>query len=111
MKKKSIVIKLYSLLLPLCLLPFYALAQIKPILNIPSPDVATLGTYGTVPVSFFTGTPNITIPLYELKAGDFTFPITVSYHVGSVKANAQPGIIGLGWSLNTDGYITRSVHD
>jgi len=107
MKKVYFLFSIYVLIILLS--PFYALAQIKPVLNVPSPDVATLGTYGTIPVSLFTGTPNITIPLHELKVGNFTFPITASYHIGSVKANAQPGIIGLGWSLNTDGYITRTV--
>lgn len=37
-------------------------AQEKPVYNVPSPDIATLGTYGTVPVSLFTGTPDNPCP-------------------------------------------------
>ncbi len=94
----------------LCLICLVCKAQEKPIYNVPSPDIASLGTYGTVPVSLFTGTPDISIPLYDLCAGNYTFPITATYHTGTVKPHAQPGIIGQGWSLHTDGYISRTVH-
>lgn len=94
----------------LCLICLVSEAQEKPVYNVPSPDVASLGTYGTVPVSLFTGTPDISVPLYELSVGNYTFPITGTYHTGTVKPHAQPGIIGLGWSLRADGYISRTVH-
>lgn len=94
----------------LCLICLVSEAQEKPVYNVPSPDVASLGTYGTVPVSLFTGTPDISVPLYELSVGNYTFPITATYHTGTVKPHAQPGITGLGWSLRADGYISRTVH-
>lgn len=94
----------------LCLSCLACEAQEKPVYNVPSPDIATLGTYGTVPVSLFTGTPDISVPLYDLRVGNYTFPITATYHTGTVKPHAQPGIIGLGWSLRSDGYISRTVH-
>ena len=85
-------------------------AQEKPVYNVPSPDIASLGTYGSVPVSLFTGTPDISVPLYDLRVGNYTFPITATYHTATVKPHSQPGITGLGWSLHTDGYISRTVH-
>lgn len=94
----------------LCLSCLACEAQEKPVYNVPSPDIATLGTYGTVPVSLFTGTPDISVPLYDLRVGNYTFPITATYHTGTVKPHTQPGIIGLGWSLRSDGYISRTVH-
>ena len=39
--------------------------QIQPIYSVPTPEVAGLGTYGTIPVSHFTGVPDISIPLYD----------------------------------------------
>lgn len=83
--------------------------QNMPIKNVPSPEIAGLGQYGVVPVSLFTGTPNISVPLYEVKTGNYSFPISANYHLASVKPNIQPGCLGLGWSLFADGYITRSV--
>lgn len=83
--------------------------QLTPIYNIPSPEVAGLGEYGNTPVSLFTGTPDISIPLYEMKVGKYSLPITASYHTASVKPHTQPGPLGVGWSLLAGGYITRTV--
>ena len=84
-------------------------ADNQPIYNVPSPEVANLGMYGQVPVSYYTGVPDISVPLYEVKVGNFSMPITASYHIGSVKPNQTPGPLGLGWNLMAGGYITRTV--
>ena len=47
-----------------------------------SPNAAELGKYGKIPVSYFNGLPNITIPLTELKAKNYTLPIYLTYHAG-----------------------------
>jgi hypothetical protein len=77
--------------------------------NVPSPEIAGLGEFGTVPVSLYTGVPDISIPLHEMRAGNYTLPLSASYHLASVKPNSQPGCLGLGWNLMAGGYITRSV--
>lgn len=92
------------------LISLEAIAQTGPIYNVPSPEIAGLGEYGKTPVSLYTGTPDISIPLYEVRAGDFSLPITANYHLASVKAATQPGPLGLGWSLWAGGYITRKVN-
>lgn len=84
-------------------------AQNQPIYNVPCPEVANLGMYGQVPVSYYTGIPDISVPLHEIKVGNFSMPITASYHIGSVKPNQTPGPLGLGWSLKIGGYIVRTV--
>ena len=76
--------------------------------NFPTPKVANLGQYGETPVGHFTGTPNISIPIYTVQDGDITVPISLNYHPASVKVNNQPGWVGLGWSLITGGSITRT---
>jgi hypothetical protein len=35
--------------------------------TVPSPTAASLGKFGDVPVSFYTGVPNISIPLFTAK--------------------------------------------
>lgn len=50
-------------------LPMYS--QLKPVTNMQTPDAAMLGTYGQIPVSLFTGNPQISIPLYEMITGDY----------------------------------------
>lgn len=84
-------------------------AQVNPVWNIQSPEVANLGTYGQIPVSQFTGVPNISIPVYNIKVGKYSFPLSISYHLASVKPQNQGGCLGLGWNLMAGGYITRTV--
>lgn len=81
----------------------------EPVYSAPAPDVATLGTFGEIPVSLFTGTPDISVPIYDITAGNFSFPISLSYHLAAVKPNLPPGNYGLGWALSTDACISRTV--
>lgn len=75
----------------------------------PSPDAASLGKYGSTPVGLHTGIPNISIPLYTVKSGSLELPISISYHAAGVKVNEIASWVGLGWSLNAGGVVTRSV--
>ncbi|MCQ2145078.1 MAG: RHS repeat protein [Bacteroidales bacterium] len=86
-----------------------AVAQVAPVYSVPSPEAASLGTYGTVPVGLFTGVPEISVPIHEMKVGNMAFPIILSYHLSSVRPNNYPGSVGLGWSLNSGGCISRTV--
>jgi len=75
----------------------------------PSPEAAELGKYGNTPVSLFTGTPQISIPLYELKGNTLSLPISLSYNASGFKPQDVAPWTGLGWSLNAGGVVTRSV--
>jgi len=75
----------------------------------PSPDAAALGRYGEFPVSLATGTPEISVPLYEIKSGKISVPISVSYHASGVRVNDIASRIGLGWSLMAGGMVTRVI--
>ena len=83
------------------------IAKIQYFKNLQSPNIANLGVYGEIPVSPFTGTPNIEIPLYEISVRDKKIPITLSYHPGGVKPDQHPSWVGLGWTLNAGGAIYR----
>ncbi|MEM9858941.1 MAG: RHS repeat domain-containing protein [Bacteroidota bacterium] len=75
----------------------------------PSPNAASLGKYGNMPVSHYAGIPTINIPLYELKHKDITLPVSLSYHASGIKVSEIASWVGLGWSLNGGGTITRYV--
>ena len=76
-----------------------------------SPNAASFRLYGDVPVSHFTGVPEITIPLYNLQVQDFTLPIFLSYHAGGVRVDQRAGWTGVNWTLFAGGIITRTVND
>jgi hypothetical protein len=87
-------------------------AQIsQPPISSLSPNAAELGKYGTVPVSFFTGIPNVNIPLYNEKLSDYDLNISLNYHSGGVQPDQRAGWLGVGWSLSGGGVISRKVND
>lgn len=92
----------------LCAITGRSWAQ-QPLPSMPSPTASNLGLYGEIPVSEYTGTPNISIPLYEFKTKSFTIPVTLSYHASGIRPELHPGPTGLGWTLLTGGAITREV--
>lgn len=75
----------------------------------PSPNVAALQRYGDIAVSPYTGVPNISIPLYEIKSGDISVPISISYNASGIKVADEASRVGLGWVLKAGGAISRSI--
>ncbi len=75
----------------------------------PSPNASSLGQYSDVPVSNYTGVPDISIPLFEIKSGKIDLPIKISYHSSGIRVNEDASWVGLGWSLHAGGVITRQV--
>jgi YD repeat-containing protein len=89
-----------------------AFAQVQPVPPaMPTPNAANLGLYGDVPVSHFTGTPNIDVPIHNIQTEFVSLPISISYHAGGFRPDVHPSWIGEGWTLNAGGVITRSVKD
>ncbi len=76
----------------------------------PSPTVAALMKFEEVPVSYYTGIPDVSVPIFntKLKNGQ-NFDIKLSYHVDSANANTVASDCGLGWSLFAGGTISRTV--
>src|SRR6266700_2874972 len=77
--------------------------------SISSPTAASLGKYGDIPVSFHTGIPEISVPIYTIKTGSLLLPIGISYHASGLKVQEQASWVGAGWALNAGGVITREV--
>lgn len=75
----------------------------------PSPDVASLEKFGNIPVSFSTGVPDISIPIWNISCANLKWPISLSYHAGGIRVDEIASSAGLGWSLVGSGVITRAV--
>ncbi|MBL7872609.1 MAG: hypothetical protein JNM78_13415 [Cyclobacteriaceae bacterium] len=84
-------------------------ANMVPNVAPPTPDIGQLGRFGNYPVNHFSGLVNISIPLYEVRVGEISVPISLSYHTSGIKVTDRSGWVGLGWALNTGGYISRTV--
>ncbi|WP_375559677.1 hypothetical protein ACE193_18365 [Bernardetia sp. OM2101] len=75
----------------------------------PSPNAASLAKYAEIPVNMHTGTPQISIPVTSLLGYQLSTDVSISYHSGGIKVADFGSWVGLGWSLNAGGIITRSV--
>lgn len=75
----------------------------------PSPTAASLGKFGDVPVSLYTGVPDISIPLFTAKGRTLALPIVLKYHAGGIKVEEIGSWVGIGWTLEAGGTITRTV--
>lgn len=75
----------------------------------PAPQSMALARYAEYPVSHTTGIPDISIPLYEIRVGEFTLPISVSYHAAGARVDDVPTCVGQGWTLNAGGAVIRTV--
>ena len=86
----------------------YSQSELKKIIP-PSPTVAALGEYGNTQISYYTGSLGISIPFHEVRSGDISLPISLSYNTKGIKVEETASWVGLGWSLNAGGIISRTV--
>lgn len=82
-----------------------ALPSVMPI----SPNAASIAQYVDYPVSHYTGIPQINIPLYEADIYGYKLPISLNYHASGIKVSQEASWVGLGWSLNVSGSISRII--
>jgi len=82
-------------------LPFY------PTKIHPTPNVSNLNGFINFPTNLSTGGVNISIPIYNIQQNDLSVPISIDYNINNVTVNANSSNVGLGWSLNAGGVISR----
>ena len=75
-----------------------------------SPDAAILGRFGDIPIGYYTGTADVSIPLYTIKETGIDIPIVLRYHGSGIKVEDQASNVGLGWSLEPGGSIIQVVN-
>ncbi len=78
-------------------------------INILSPNADSFKVYDDIPVSLYTGVPQISIPLHSVETNDLNINITINYHASGFKPDSHPSWIGLGWNLNVGGVINREI--
>ena len=74
-----------------------------------TPMATAFGIYGQVPVSSYTGTPEINIPLHNINYRELSINLSLMYHqaIGN-KPDLFPGNFGNGWLVTMGGVITRT---
>jgi YD repeat-containing protein len=77
----------------------------------PSPTAGSLGKYGEYPVSLYNGLVNIGQDIVTVQSGHLALNVSLSYHASGNRPSDIPGWVGLGFSLNAGGVITRVIKD
>lgn len=77
----------------------------------PSPETAAFIKNVNIPVSYSSGTPQISIPFGSVRSGGIEVPVSISYNASGIRVEEVPSWVGLGWSLSAGGQITRTVRD
>lgn len=87
-------------------------AQICPLYNTviaPSPTSAFYHQYGNYTPSLSTGTIDISIPLYDIKVGDYTLPLWLRYQTSGIKVAEDPYPCGYGWKFLPGLRVVRTI--
>ena len=75
-----------------------------------SPTAFQFLKYSEMPVSEYTGIPNISIPLYQIGVDQLSLPLTLTYHGGGIRVSQEASWVGLGWDLSV-GSIVQEIND
>jgi YD repeat-containing protein len=75
-----------------------------------SPEAAMLGKFGDIPIGYYTGTGDVSIPLYTIKEGGIEIPIVLRYHGSGNRVEDDASEVGLGWSLEPGGSVVQAVN-
>jgi len=75
-----------------------------------SPEAAMLGKFGEIPIGYYTGTADVSIPLYTIKEAGVEIPIVLRYHGSGIKVEDEASNVGLGWSVEPGGSIIQIVN-
>lgn len=100
--------KKYLLILSFSLISVCTIGQQKP-LNIKEPKASDFIRYGNVPISEYTGTFNLNVPLFEIDVNMNHESISLNYNSQGFMPNKRDGEVGVNWTLNYGGVITRQV--
>jgi YD repeat-containing protein len=65
--------------------------------------------YGDYPMTGNNGLTDITIPIHTIVGRSLSLPITTSFHASGMMAGETDGLLGMRWTLNCGGLVTRTM--
>lgn len=74
-----------------------------------SPEMAELFRFIEYDGDLSSGVMTTSIPVYEIKCGPLSLPLSLAYEASGRRMSEVTGQIGIGWTLNAGGAIAKSV--
>lgn len=106
MKKKIYINILLNII---SIISIYSINYTGQKIDVLSPNAESFKIYGDIPISLYTGIPQISIPLHTVQTDYTDLNVSLNYHASGFKPENHPSWVGLGWNLNIGGVITREV--
>ncbi|MBX9448953.1 MAG: hypothetical protein KL787_04240 [Taibaiella sp.] len=80
-------------------------------MNIKSPTAAAMERRSAYNIDLYTGALSLQLPLLSTSHASIQVPVTLSYSGSGIKVDEYSGWVGLGWSLQAGGVISRKTND
>lgn len=74
-----------------------------------SPQAESFKRYGEYRVNNFTGTPDISIPLFTIEHQGYTIPLELRYQPLPIKPGYNYDVFGHGWNFSANSSISRTI--
>lgn len=75
----------------------------------PTPNAMKMTDFYSQRPGMYTGTAKISISLYSIDFDGWELPLTLNYNATGIRTNEEASEVGLGWSLNATGIISRTI--
>lgn len=76
----------------------------------PSPDASSVIRQNFSDVNLYTGKVNYSLPIYTISKNGYSHPLMLNYiGGGGIKVEEAASSVGLGWSLQGSGMISRTI--
>lgn len=74
-----------------------------------SPQAASIMQHGEFGINYYTGIPDISIPIYELNHYGYKLPLSLSYYPQALKPGYNYDVFGHGWGLSINSCVSRTI--
>ncbi|MBO5382178.1 MAG: RHS repeat protein [Bacteroides sp.] len=107
--KQNIFTRLLCLFMALFSLPVFADNAPTPVLPT-SPQAESIKRYGELDFDYSIGTPNISIPLFDIDHRGYKVPVKLQYIPSPLKPGYNYDVYGHGWNLSINSCISRRIN-
>jgi hypothetical protein len=91
--------------------PLPTAMEIKlPVVTPASPEATAINMNGQLSVGLVSGGAQASIPLYDVKVGSLSVPISFNYSSTGTKVDEVPSRVGMNWVFSPSGVVSRIMH-
>lgn len=76
-----------------------------------APEASQLLKVNFIPMNLYTGKLDFQIPLYEVKVGSVSVPVSLRYNSEGIKIEEESSNVGSGWVLQAGGSVNKMIRD